>query len=325
MNIKNKLLEWYQHNKRTLPFRESNNPYHIWISEIMAQQTQIDTMLPYFTRWIIRFPEIIDVAKANEEEILKLWEGLGYYRRAKNIHETAKIIVSQFHGDFPRNYSDVRSLPGIGDYTAGAICSIAFDLPTTAIDGNVIRVISRLYGIQDNPKQKRTLHQIESKMIPFLGEINNGDLTQAWMELGALVCTPRNPKCDACPLNNYCFARINSLQNHIPPSKSKPRLKIECYDVFLNYDKSKILISSDDSDGLMTGLYRLPQKVASKQISSPVFQTKHIFSHKIWKLNVFVNQIDIHEENWFYISLEDLKSVPMITAHKKIIRKFIKK
>ena len=163
MEIKNKLIQWYLLNQRSLPFRDSRNPYHIWISEIMAQQTQIDTMIPYYLRWIEQFPTIESVALAQESEILKAWEGLGYYRRARFIHAAAKRIIKEFGSIFPDNYDDIRSLPGIGDYTAGAIISIAFNKPVLAVDGNVIRVVTRLYGIDDDSSKKSTIDDIKAR------------------------------------------------------------------------------------------------------------------------------------------------------------------
>jgi A/G-specific adenine glycosylase len=324
MEIKENLLEWYLKHQRTLPFRGSFNPYHIWISEIMAQQTQIDTMIPYFERWMSAFPTIESVANAHESEVLKMWEGLGYYRRVRFIHLAAKKIMNDFHGVFPSDYDSVRSLPGIGDYTAGAIMSIAFNSPVVAIDGNVIRVISRLYGIYENPTKKSTIDSIINLMIPFLDVENNHHLTQAWMELGALVCTPKNPKCLDCPLNAFCYANQNNVQHELPLVVKKSPSKNESYDVFLNYNDDSIFMSLDDSDGLMQGMYRLPQVRETIREESPQFTTKHVYSHKIWKMNVYVNQL-LQDENSFPIKLEELKNVPIITAHKKIIDKLIKK
>jgi A/G-specific adenine glycosylase len=324
MKIKENLLEWYYINQRTLPFRGSHNPYHIWISEIMAQQTQIDTMIPYYERWITTFPTIKSVAEANESDVLKMWEGLGYYRRVRFIHLAAKKIMRDFDGHFPTNYDDVRSLPGIGDYTAGAIMSIAFNEPVVAIDGNVIRVIARLYGIYDNPTKKSTIDLIKSKIEPFLDEQNNQFLTQAWMELGALICTPKNPKCENCPLKLTCFAYQHHEQNNLPIVNKKNASKFEAYDVFLNYNDDTIFMSLDDSDGLMQGMYRLPQVVETIREHQPQLITKHVYSHKTWTMKVYVNQVDHHEDS-IPLKITELKNVPIITAHKKIIDKLIKK
>ena len=285
MEMKQKLIQWYLINQRSLPFRDSRNPYHIWISEIMAQQTQIDTMIPYYLRWIEQFPTIQSVALAQEGEILKAWEGLGYYRRARFIHAAAKKLVNEFSSIFPENYDDIRSLPGIGDYTSGAIISIAFNKPVLAIDGNVIRVVTRLFGIEDDPSKKSTIDSIKEKISPFLDNENNYILTQAWMELGALVCTPKNPKCLDCPLNKECFAYANNMQSSFPKTSKKSKVKDEFYDVFINTFGNNILMSLDDSDGLMTGMYRLPQIKQQIREITPDYTVKHVFSHKVWNLN----------------------------------------
>ena len=324
MEIKQKLIQWYLLNQRSLPFRDSRNPYHIWISEIMAQQTQIDTMIPYYLRWIEQFPTIESVALAQESEILKAWEGLGYYRRARFIHASAKKLVRDFNSVIPDNYDDIRSLPGIGDYTAGAIFSIAFNKPVLAVDGNVIRVVTRLFGIDEDPSKKSTLDGIKDRLSPFLDNENNFILTQAWMELGALVCTPKNPKCLECPLNKECFAYANSMQASLPKVSKKKKVKEEHYDVFINTSKDSILMSLDDTDGLMTGMYRLPQTIQQIREQTPDYTVKHVFSHKIWKLKVYLNQIDLNHEDWISLKIDELKNVPIITAHKKIISKLLK-
>jgi A/G-specific adenine glycosylase len=325
MEIKQKLIQWYLLNQRSLPFRDSRNPYHIWISEIMAQQTQIDTMIPYYLRWINQFPTIDSVASAQESEILKAWEGLGYYRRARFIHASAKKIVNEFDSIFPENYDDIRSLPGIGDYTAGAIFSIAFNKPVLAVDGNVIRVVTRLFGIDEDPSKKSTLDSIKDRLIPYLDNENNFILTQAWMELGALVCTPKNPKCVECPFCNVCFANVNSMQASIPKATKKNKVKDEYYDVFINTSNESILMSLDDTDGLMTGMYRLPQTIQQIREQTPDYTLKHVFSHKVWNLNVYLNQIELVQEDWISLKINELKNVPIITAHKKIISKLLKR
>jgi A/G-specific adenine glycosylase len=323
MTIKEHLLTWYSKHQRVLPFRGSKNPYHIWISEIMAQQTQIDTMIPYYERWMSVFPTIESVANASEIEILKMWEGLGYYRRARFIHQAAKRLVNDYQGTFPNNYAEVRLLPGIGDYTAGAIMSIAYNSAVVAIDGNVIRVISRLHGIYENPSKKTTLDIIKDHMTPYLDNENNHLLTQAWMELGALVCTPKNPKCNDCPLKSFCYANQYSKQSELPMLIKKSATKKESYDVIVNFSDETIFMSLDDSDGLMQGMYRLPQVSETIREESPVFVSKHIYSHKIWTMNVYVNQLE-YLENVIPIRIDELKNVPIITAHKKIIDKIIK-
>lgn len=324
MEIKIKLIQWYLLHQRALPFRDSRNPYHIWISEIMAQQTQINTMIPYYLRWIKHFPTIVSVAQAQENEILKMWEGLGYYRRARSVQAAAKKIVSDFNSSIPDSYEDIRSLPGIGDYTASAIISIAFNKPIVAVDGNVIRVVTRLFGIEADPSKKSTIQTIKGKLSFFLDDENNNILTQAWMELGALVCTPKNPKCLECPLNKECYANVNDMQASLPKINKRKQVKTEYYDVLVNTSKDSILMSLDDNDGLMTGMYRLPQIEQQTREFTPNYKTKHVFSHKIWNLNIYLNQLNLEKEDWVSLKLDELKKVPIITAHRKIIRKLLK-
>ena len=318
MNLKEQLLTWYHDNHRKLPFRETHDPYHIWISEIMAQQTQIDTMIPYYHNWLKHFPTIASVAEAEEMDILKAWEGLGYYRRVRNIQSAAKIIQHRFNGQFPTEYSDVLSLPGVGEYTAGAICSIAYNCPVVAIDGNVIRVITRLFGISEDTGKKMTIELIKSRITPYLDDCNNRYLTQAWMEMGALVCTPKQPKCKDCPLKEHCYANKHDLKSVLPNVAKKVKQKTEEYDVFLNYNTEVINVSYDDSDGLMKGMIRLPQMPKEKRMVEPDLILKHVYSHKIWILNVYVNQFQCDKMRDM-IHIKEIKKVPMITAHKRIL------
>jgi A/G-specific adenine glycosylase len=240
------LLDWFSANARDLPWRRTRDPYAIWVSEIMLQQTQVKTVIPYWKRWMRELPTIEAVAKARSEKIHKLWEGLGYYTRARNLQKAAKQILEKHDGKFPRNFDDVLALPGIGRYTAGAICSIAFNQPTPILDGNVIRVLTRVFGIGKNPREKKTNAQLWRLAKELVAQVESSpsicrrrrkesystsissqrlltssptcaNLNQSLMELGALVCTPRNPQCEICPVKKLCAAfcegRIGELPN----------------------------------------------------------------------------------------------------------------
>jgi A/G-specific adenine glycosylase len=225
------LLDWFAANARDLPWRRTNDPYAIWVSEIMLQQTQVKTVIPYWNRWMKELPTIQAAANASSDKLHKLWEGLGYYTRVRNLQKAAQVIVENHGGRFPRNYDDVLELCGIGRYTAGAICSIAFNQPTPILDGNVIRVLTRVFGIAENPKGKETnarLWRLAEELVGLAKQTAaRGDahptsshcshLNQSLMELGALVCTPRNPQCDLCPVKKQCVAlkdnRIDDLPN----------------------------------------------------------------------------------------------------------------
>lgn len=313
------LLSWYRQNKRDLLFRQTSNPYHIWVSEIMAQQTQIATMIPYYQQWISQWPTIEDLANADETTVLKTWEGLGYYSRAKNLHKAAKLIVQEHNGVFPTHLKEIQKLPGIGDYTANAIASIALNQKTIAVDGNVIRVMSRVLADDRDFLKRKNKDELKTILFNLLEDENPSDYTQALMELGALICTPKNPACDSCPLNSICLANKNETQLDFPTKKVKKKNPTIEFDTFVIVQDDKILISKDDSDGLMRGLVRLPQQPHSIK-EKPLLTTKHVFSHKTWVMNTY-NDLDLLEKNPLYewIDLETLSQYPMITAHRVIL------
>jgi A/G-specific adenine glycosylase len=239
MNFFNsKIHSWYSLYKRDLPWRNTNNPYLIWLSEIILQQTRIDQGLAYYTRFADEFPTISDLATASEDQILKLWQGLGYYSRARNLHFTAKYIQQNYNGVFPEDYNSILSLKGIGEYTAAAIASISFNLEYPAVDGNVYRVLSRYFGISepiDTGKGGKTFADLAKKLI---NGTNPGMHNQALMEFGALQCTPKNPDCMQCPLNEKCFAFLNHKISELPFKKNKTKQR----DRYFNY----IVISCKD-------------------------------------------------------------------------------
>ena len=215
------LVAWYRKIARTLPWRENNSPYQVWISEIMLQQTRVDTVVPYYQRWMETFPDVETLAAAGEDQVLNLWEGLGYYQRAHNLHQAARIIAERYQGKIPGDPKLLQDLPGIGPYTAGAIASIAFGNQTPIIDGNIRRVFTRFFDIstplQDRQTEER-LWEIGANLVPAQ---NPGEFNQAIMELGALICVPKNPKCDICPLQPGCEANKSFLQHERPVQKSK--------------------------------------------------------------------------------------------------------
>ncbi len=220
-SLRRKLLAWYAKHARDLPWRRSRDPYRVWISEIMLQQTQVATVRDYFSRFVRAFPNVRRLAAADEQDILRLWEGLGYYRRARQLHAAAQRVVDEHAGQFPQSVDALRELPGIGRYTAGAIASIAFDQRAPILEANTIRLLSRLIGYRDDPQSsagQRVLWQVAEDILP---QKNAAQFNQALMEMGSLVCTPSEPKCDACPLSSLCAARAAGLQHEIP--RPKPR------------------------------------------------------------------------------------------------------
>lgn len=324
MTFTDRLLNWYHENKRELPFRSQKDPYKIWVSEIMAQQTQIATMIPYYNRWIEKYPDVQTLAQADIDEVLKMWEGLGYYRRARNLHKGAQYVVENFDGVIPRDKKLLMDIPGIGDYTSSAIASIAFSLPEVAIDGNVKRVMARYLNYTESVNTRACHKYFEE----FLKEelLKNGadpsDFTQALMELGALVCTPSNTQCIGCPFKEMCACYRGECVGTIPYiPKAKP---VPSYDktVYIVTDKTRILISNDHSDGLMEGLFRLPQ-IEGHLDDKPDAKLVHKFSHLHWNIHAYiVDSLPETSDEWFWVPLQDLIDThPMITAHKKILKK----
>ena len=255
-----RLLPWYAAHRRDLPWRRDREPYHVWLSEIMLQQTRVEAVKGYYLRFLERYPTISALAAAEETELLKLWEGLGYYSRARNLQKAARIIQQEYGGIFPRDYTAIRKLPGIGDYTAGAISSICFDAKTPAVDGNVLRVMSRIlddHSCTDDPAVKRRFSQTLAEVYPEQA----GDFTQALMELGATVCLPNGaPKCGECPMRDLCRARKNHTIEELPVRAEKRPRKQEDMTVFLLTCGDAVALRRRPNSGLLAGLYEFPHK-----------------------------------------------------------------
>ena len=217
---KQKLLSWFQTFKRDLPWRQTHDPYFIWLSEVILQQTRIDQGMPYYQRFVERFPTVFDLAEASEDEVLKHWQGLGYYNRARNLHHTAKVIAGTYHGTFPDDYERIRQLKGIGEYTAAAIASMAFDLPYVVVDGNVNRVMARLFGIQEPINTTAGKKAVKARAQELLDHEAPGNFNEALMDFGAIQCTATQPKCGICPLQADCYA-FNHNQTAVLPRKEK--------------------------------------------------------------------------------------------------------
>ncbi|MDE8085723.1 A/G-specific adenine glycosylase [Erysipelothrix rhusiopathiae] len=323
MNFTERLMGWYHENKRVLPFRSQKDPYKIWVSEIMAQQTQIATMIPYYDRWIKRYPDVETLANAEIDEVLKMWEGLGYYRRARNLHAGAQYVMEHYEGTLPADKKELMKIPGIGDYTSSAIASIAFSLPEIAIDGNVKRVMARYLNYTENVNTRACHKYFETflKEELLLNGADPSDFTQALMELGALVCTPSNTNCEGCPFKEMCACYRGECIGTIPfIPKAKP-VPIYEKSVLIYQKDGRILISDDHEDGLMEGLLRLPQ-IDGIYATDPILTLKHKFSHLQWNISVFeVDTIQDLNHNWYFIPREELKRLAIITAHKKILKK----
>jgi A/G-specific adenine glycosylase len=253
-----RLLEWYARHARQMPWRGHKDPYVIWVSEVMLQQTQVDTMTPYFERWMARFPDIESLAAASQQEVLSEWEGLGYYSRARNLHRTAQILVAENDGQLPENVQALRQLPGIGRYTAAAIASMAFGKDEAALDGNIRRVLARVFDVQlplRSTEGERKLWELANENLPP-GQA--GDYNQALMDLGAMICTPRQPDCHNCPLMALCSAYELGLQEQRPVKKPKPSLPHHIVTAAVIQDNGSILIAQRPQNGLLGGLWEFP-------------------------------------------------------------------
>ena len=306
-DIQKKLLAWFRHNKRDLPWRNTTDPYPIWVSEIMLQQTRVDTVIPYYNRFLKRFPTIQRLAKAPLDEVLKVWEGLGYYARARNLQKAAQLITAHHKGKMPERFEDVSSLPGIGRYTAGAICSIAFGMKVPVLDGNVIRVLARLYAIEEDPKKPETNRKLWHLATDLLPNKNPGDLNQSLMELGATLCSPQNPSCIICPVNTFCMAYKEGLSNSIPFKKQKKKLPHYNISAGVIWKGNKILIGQRPLNGLLGGLWEFPggkqekeetlQQCLKREIKEEldidikvqkfIMKVNHVYSHFAITLHVF--------------------------------------
>ena len=256
--LQTSLLRWFDREKRAMPWRGTKDPYRVWLSEVMLQQTRVETVTRYWGRFLERFPTVADLARAGEQEVLKAWEGLGYYRRARHLHQAAREVVERHHGVVPSDEEAFRALPGVGDYTAGAVLSIAFGRPLPAVDGNVIRVLCRIYNIEEDPTRPETAKRIRAIAASLVHRRRAGDWTQALMELGATVCLPREPRCLLCPVAAHCKGRAAGTAARLParPKRKAPhRWEHACAVVRRG---GKLLFVRRPEEGLLGGLWELP-------------------------------------------------------------------
>lgn len=322
MTFTDRLLTWYYENRRELPFRSQNDPYKIWVSEIMAQQTQIVTMLPFYERWITSFPDVESLAKADIDDVLKHWEGLGYYRRARNLHAGAQFLMSEYHGILPNDYKKLLEIPGVGPYTASAISAIAFGLPEVTIDGNVKRVMARTLNYTDNVNTQAAYNYFETwlKHELALNEAPPGDFSQALMELGALVCTPSNTSCEGCPLMELCACYRGEVAPDIPYIPKAKKSKVYPMSAYIVIKDDCLVMSTDDSDGLMKGLLRLPQESGHSKTLKERASLVHKFSHLTWDIKVYQKKA-LQLEHLVLIPLDKLHEQTIVTAHRKLLIK----
>jgi len=306
--LQTNLLRWFDKSKRDLPFRRTRDPYFIWISEIMAQQTQIDTLIPYYNRFITNFPTVFSLAQATEDAVIKAWEGLGYYSRARNLHQAARLIVSDYQGRIPDTLAELIKLPGIGPYTGGAIASIAFNQKVSAVDGNVLRVISRYCNSFADIGHAKTKKQISGWLDSILPEAA-GDFNEALMELGALICLPKNPACLICPIRSGCQSDATGTTGQLPVKVKKQKQITKQVEVGIIKQNGRLFFIRRPEVGLLSGMWSFPitetavgsgQDIKKKlrenfpELSEPIFigTSRHLFSHIIWEMSVYGFDLD---------------------------------
>ena len=267
------LTRWYSGCKRSLPWRETKNPYYIWLSEIILQQTRVKQGLPFYDAFVSTFPTVFDLAKAEEEQVLKLWQGLGYYSRARNLHYSAKFIANELHGEFPKTYKDLLQLKGVGDYTASAIASICYNEAAAVVDGNVYRVLSRYYGIETPINSTQGIKDFKVLAQSLLPDSNIGDYNQAIMEFGAVQCKPKNPNCNDCALQNSCLALAQNKITELPIKINKTKVSKKYFNflVFISQDH-KTILQQRTTKGIWQNLYQFPLIETEKTLSQKQFE-----------------------------------------------------
>jgi len=278
MIISDILKTWYKENKRDLPWRNTRDPYHVWVSEIILQQTRVGQGLDYYLRFIGAFPDLESLASSSIDGVLKLWQGLGYYSRARNMHETARHIQGELDGRFPDNYDDLLKLKGVGDYTAAAIASLCFGQAVPVLDGNVFRVLSRLFGIREAPNDSRSIKTFRKAASEILDESRPGDHNQAIMEFGALCCIPCNPKCDSCPLRLSCYALTNDLTGELPVRKKKVKIRKRYFHYLVIETGNSVWLNRRTSGEIWNMLYEFPM-IETSSYTVP----EDLFHHDDWK------------------------------------------
>ena len=308
-NISSALLDWFYKNRRILPFRTDPSPYHVWLSEIMLQQTRVSAALPYYERFLAALPDIPALAACEEEKLHKLWEGLGYYSRVRNLQKAARIVCEQYGGQLPADYDALRALPGIGDYTAGAILSIAFGEPVPAVDGNVLRVAARVGGCELDILDSKNRRQFRRRMEAVMPRQEPGAFNQALMDLGAGICLPGGgPLCDTCPAADFCAAREQGRQRELPVRAPKKEKRLEEKTVFLLLGPEGTALRQRPDTGLLAGLWeyphvpgRLTEEQAARQLRQwgltprawlRQMDARHIFTHIRWEMTGYLVQVE---------------------------------
>lgn len=336
------LISWFHREKRDLPWRRTKDPYKIWVSEIMLQQTRVDTVIPYYENFLEKFPTVEALAEADTNDVLKAWEGLGYYSRARNLQHAARDVVKLYSGVIPANKTLLGKLKGIGPYTCGAILSIAFNQPEPAIDGNVMRVISRVLNIHEDIAIQRNRKIFEEAVAGIITKKDPSGFNQGLMELGATVCTPTKPSCLLCPVQAYCRAFYQGIEESLPvKSKAKRKKSLTYFVLLIQNEDGQVLIEKRENEGLLASLWQFPmvqsnrldkQKIEADikdrfqitvHINEKQGDLKHIFTHLIWNLKVYNTttiEAKLKNEQHRFVDIEDLKEYPFPVSHQKVMK-----
>src|SRR5699024_10101774 len=343
--FQSRLLYWYDQNKRTMPWRSTDDPYKIWISEIMLQQTRVNQATPYFKRFMDAFPSVYELAEAEQEEVLKVWEGLGYYSRARHLHSAAKLVVDEFDGKVPDSWNEINELKGVGPYTASAVLSIAFNKIYAVVDGNVIRVLSRYYGIEENVRQTKTKNRIQEYADELISDNRPGDFNEAIMELGALVCTPSNPDCASCPLQEDCVAYRTVKTDKIPyKSKQKRRPHEQIGVGIIVNGEDEVLVALRPEDGMLGGMWEFPggkqeadetiEEAVKRElreelgvevtITKPFMKLDHTYSHLKITMHAYLCRLESgtpkakESQKIRWITIDSLADIPFPKANRQL-------
>lgn len=337
--FKAELVAWFENEKRDLPWRKTKDPYKIWVSEVMLQQTRVDTVIPYFNRFMEKYPTLQSLADAPEEELLKMWEGLGYYSRARNLQAGVREVVEKYDAKVPDNLEEISKLKGVGPYTAGAVLSIAYNVPTHAVDGNVMRVLSRVLMIEEDIALSKTRKTFEQAVMMLIDEDNPSSFNQGLMELGALICTPTSPKCLLCPVREYCIAFQQGDPSSLPVKSKKVKTKHVYQQAFVAIDsKERMLIERRADSGLLAGMWQFPMYESDdvneavkcfqatfdlkvKSEPSKLLSLKHVFSHLVWHIEahvIYVEEAGSLLNDAMFVTAEELEKYPLPVPIQKI-------
>lgn len=346
--FQNDLISWFKNEQRDLPWRKDQDPYKVWVSEIMLQQTRVDTVIPYFNRFLKWFPTLDDLAEAEEEKVLKAWEGLGYYSRVRNLQSAVKEVREKYNGVVPNNPQDISSLKGVGPYTAGAILSIAYGVPEPAVDGNVMRVLARILSIWEDIAKPSTRKVFEQAVRLMISKEDPSSFNQALMELGALVCTPTSPSCLLCPVREHCQGFYEGIQNELPIKTKKVKQKhVQMAAFFLTNQEGKILIHKRSSVGLLANLWEFPnveidfplqnerrqlaglsEDTLGVKIESfkRMGQIQHVFSHLIWNIDAYTGTVSAfpkEDQDWKLVTVRELEDYAFPVPYQKMRKLYL--